>query len=120
MRPVTSGLTFAIIAFALTKAGGRTPDDNQPTAQPLVFFRAIELPRVEGRMDHLTLNGAGDELFVAALGNDTVEVVFNGSGLATKRPAECQRQAARPYGVDSTNLLPSGSWKIAAVPQSAF
>ncbi len=47
-----------------------------PSAQePLRFLRAIELPRVEGRIDHLALDPAGEKLFVAALGNNTVEVV---------------------------------------------
>jgi DNA-binding beta-propeller fold protein YncE len=41
----------------------------------LAFVRAIELPRVEGRIDHLALNAAGDRLFIAALENDSVEVV---------------------------------------------
>ena len=55
-----------------------------PSAQePLRLLRAIELPRVEGRIDHLALDPAGQKLFVAALGNNTVEVVDvkNGSHL---------------------------------------
>lgn len=43
--------------------------------EPLHFIRAIELPHVEGRIDHLALDSTGAMLFVAALGNDTVEVV---------------------------------------------
>jgi YVTN family beta-propeller protein len=43
--------------------------------EPLRFLRAVELPRVEGRIDHLALDLAGQKLFVAALGNNTVEVV---------------------------------------------
>ena len=43
--------------------------------EPLRMLRAIELPHVEGRIDHLALDGAGLKLFVAALGNNTVEVV---------------------------------------------
>lgn len=39
------------------------------------MVRAIELPEVEGRIDHLALNGTGQRLFVAALGNNTVEVI---------------------------------------------
>ncbi|PYR89422.1 MAG: hypothetical protein DMF84_24685 [Acidobacteria bacterium] len=51
--------------------------------EPLRMIRAIELPRVEGRIDHLALDGTGEKLFVAALGNNTVEVVDvkNGSHL---------------------------------------
>jgi DNA-binding beta-propeller fold protein YncE len=47
------------------------------------MVRAIELPRVEGRIDHLALDSTGEKLFVAALGNNTVEVldVKNGTHL---------------------------------------
>src|SRR5919197_1237694 len=43
--------------------------------EPLGLLSSIELPRVEGRIDHLAFDGAGQRLFVAALGNNTVEVV---------------------------------------------
>ena len=43
--------------------------------EPLTLARAIELPHVEGRIDHLALDSTGERLFVAALGNNTVEVV---------------------------------------------
>jgi hypothetical protein len=43
--------------------------------ESLRFLRAVELPRVEGRIDHLALDLTGQKLFVAALGNNTVEVV---------------------------------------------
>jgi hypothetical protein len=37
------------------------------------MVRAIELPGVEGRIDHFALDSTGERLFVAALGNNTVE-----------------------------------------------
>jgi DNA-binding beta-propeller fold protein YncE len=43
--------------------------------QPLVPVTSIELPRVEGRIDHLAFDAATQRLFVAALGNNTVEVL---------------------------------------------
>src|SRR2546425_12602759 len=43
--------------------------------KPLGLVRSIELPRVEGRIDHLAFDAAGQRLFVAALGNNTVEVL---------------------------------------------
>jgi DNA-binding beta-propeller fold protein YncE len=43
--------------------------------QPLVPAGAIELPGVEGRIDHLAFAPTARQLFVAALGNNTVEVV---------------------------------------------
>ena len=49
----------------------------QPTSaqRPLTLTATIELPRVEGRIDHLSFDAASQRLFVAALGNNTVEVV---------------------------------------------
>ena len=43
--------------------------------EPLRFSGAIELPRVDGRIDHLAFDAAAQRLFVAALGNNTVEVL---------------------------------------------
>ena len=42
---------------------------------PLVLTQSIDLPAVEGRIDHLALDTARHQLFVAALGNNTVEVL---------------------------------------------
>lgn len=43
--------------------------------EPLKFVRAIELPGVEGRIDHLAYDASTQRLYVAALGNNTVEVI---------------------------------------------
>src|SRR6266516_1872992 len=42
---------------------------------PLKLTKTIALPGVEGRIDHLAFDAAGERLFVCALGNNTVEVV---------------------------------------------
>jgi DNA-binding beta-propeller fold protein YncE len=42
---------------------------------PLTLKKAISLDKVTGRIDHMAVDVAGERLFVAALGNDTVEVV---------------------------------------------
>jgi hypothetical protein len=42
---------------------------------PLQLVQTIPLPNVEGRIDHLTVDLKSQRLFVAALGNNTVEVV---------------------------------------------
>jgi DNA-binding beta-propeller fold protein YncE len=42
---------------------------------PLELKQTIALRGVEGRIDHLTYDAAGERLFVCALGNNTVEVV---------------------------------------------
>jgi YVTN family beta-propeller protein len=42
---------------------------------PLTLVGTIALPGVEGRFDHLAVDTAGQRLYVAALGNNTVEVL---------------------------------------------
>jgi len=45
------------------------------TAVPLKLTQTIALPGVEGRIDHVAFDAAGERLFVCALGNNTVEVI---------------------------------------------
>jgi hypothetical protein len=45
------------------------------TAQPLQLEKTIELPDVQGRIDHLSIDVKGQRLFVSALGNNTVEII---------------------------------------------
>src|SRR2546425_7518659 len=40
---------------------------------PLKLVKTIPLPDVKGRIDHLAIDSKGKRLFVAALGNNTVE-----------------------------------------------
>jgi YVTN family beta-propeller protein len=52
-------------------------------AEPVVGLRqvaAIPLPGVEGRFDHFAVDVKGERLFVAALGNNTVEVIDTRNG----------------------------------------
>jgi DNA-binding beta-propeller fold protein YncE len=64
MRAMLAATMTALIAFQ--SASGQ---------DPLSLVRTIDLPRVEGRIDHLAIDTAAQRLFVAALGNNTVEVV---------------------------------------------
>ena len=43
--------------------------------QPLHLEKTIELPDVQGRIDHLSIDVKGQRLFVSALGNNTVEII---------------------------------------------
>jgi YVTN family beta-propeller protein len=52
--------------------------------QPLVLVTAIPLPSVQGRIDHLAFDMARQRLFVAALGNDTVEVIDTSKAIHLK------------------------------------
>src|SRR5215212_9026830 len=55
---------FALMLFQTTSAPA-----------PLNLVATIELPAVEGRIDHLAVDAASQRLYVAALGNNTVEVI---------------------------------------------
>jgi DNA-binding beta-propeller fold protein YncE len=57
---------------------------QSPSKPPLMLVHSIALPRVEGRIDHLALDAAGGKLFVAALGNNTVEVIDVKNGVHLK------------------------------------
>lgn len=76
MRALLS--TAAVLFLAMQSGASR---------EPLRMVRAIELPRVEGRIDHLALDGARLRLFVAALGNNTVEVIDLKAGVHIKSVA---------------------------------
>ena len=49
--------------------------------EQLTLIRSIELPHVEGRIDHLAFDAATQRLYVAALGNNTVEVLDVSTGI---------------------------------------
>jgi YVTN family beta-propeller protein len=51
----------------------------------LKLVQTISLPGVEGRIDHFALDAKGKRLFVAALGNNTVEVVDLAAGKVIQR-----------------------------------
>jgi YVTN family beta-propeller protein len=70
MKRVTVGvlLLAAVGLFPIVRA--------QPKANELFRLESsILLPDVHGRIDHMSIDLAGNQLFVAALENDTVEVI---------------------------------------------
>lgn len=51
--------------------------------EPLKLERKIELPDVQGRIDHMSIDVKGQRLFVSALGNNTIEVIDLKAGKRT-------------------------------------
>lgn len=49
-------------------------------SEPLILSQTIELPNVNGRIDHLAADLTTGRIFVAALGNNTVEVIDGRAG----------------------------------------
>ncbi len=62
---------------------------------PLRLVQKIPLPDVNGRIDHMALDLAGQRLFVAALGNNTLEVI----DVKTGRRIESVAGFREPQGV---------------------
>jgi DNA-binding beta-propeller fold protein YncE len=85
---------------ALPPAGGGAPEALRPV-------QTIELPNVEGRIDHFALDAKGNRLFVAALGNNTIEVI----DLAAGRWVRSISPISNPQGVA---FVPDGGGRLAA------
>jgi DNA-binding beta-propeller fold protein YncE len=77
-------LTAPLLAFA-ARAGD----------SPLVQVASIPLPGVQGRIDHLAVDLRSQRLYVAALGNNTVEVL----GLRTNRHESSVAGFKEPQGI---------------------
>jgi len=71
-----------LVLFLLTGIFCVKPTQAQ-TADPLHLVQPVPLPGVEGRIDHLAVDLKGQRLFIAALGNNTVEVVDLRAGKRT-------------------------------------
>jgi DNA-binding beta-propeller fold protein YncE len=72
---------------------GLTGQTQELSALKLV--RTIPLPGVKGRFDHFALDAKGRRLFVAALGNNTLEVLDLSAGKRLQSIGGC----AKPQGV---------------------
>lgn len=53
---------------------------SQQGSQPLKLVQKIPLPAVKGRIDHISVDVKGKRLFLAALGNGTMEVIDLAAG----------------------------------------
>ena len=69
------GLSFLFLGAALA---------HSQSNSPLRLEKTISLPGVRGRIDHMSFDLAHGRLFVAALGNDTVEVIDTERGKVLK------------------------------------
>ena len=65
------------------------------SVQPLRLEKTIELPDVQGRIDHMSIDVKGERLFVSALGNNTLEIVDLKAGKKT----DTIGQLKEPQGV---------------------
>ena len=83
MKPVI--FAGVVLGMASIGAGGA----------PLELVATIAMPGVKGRIDHFAVDLKGHRLFVAALGNDTVEVIDT----AANRHAKSLTGFGEPQGI---------------------
>jgi hypothetical protein len=68
-------MTIFALALCVPLLAPRAEPTQTSEPKPLELEATIPLPDVAGRIDHLALDAAREHLFVAALGNDTLELV---------------------------------------------
>ncbi len=74
-------MLISILVMSLTACQIKKPIPGAVSPKPansngiLRLIQTVALPNVEGRIDHLSIDIKGQRLFVAALGNNTVEVI---------------------------------------------
>ncbi len=73
-------------------------------AAPLELAATIPMPGVKGRIDHFAVDVKGHRLFVAALGNNTVEVL----DIAAKRHVRSIAGFGEPQGLFRPESRPLG------------
>jgi YVTN family beta-propeller protein len=99
-----------LIIFLLSMVLSCTSQAGNTKVQDLLKSgKAISLPGVKGRIDHFTLNEKKDILFVAALGNNSVEVI----DLKTGKVIHSIKDLEEPQGVvyipeNNTLIVASG------------
>jgi len=98
-----------------------TTPHAEPGAGPLRLTKTIPLPNVEGRIDHMDVDAKGQRLFIAALGNNTVEVV----DLQTGTRIQSLRGFSEPQGIryltaSNTLVVANGGSGVIAFLDASF
>ena len=80
LRPLSLSLALSLVVALVAVLVSPLARAAPPQPQPLVDVQVIALPGVVRRIDHLAVDAPGKRLFVAALGNGTLEVLDVGAG----------------------------------------
>jgi DNA-binding beta-propeller fold protein YncE len=101
-------LPWRAVAYSLVTALTSLMHTGPALAQaraPLELVQTIALPDVRGRIDHLDIDLDGERLFVAALGNDTVEVIDLRAGQRSARLEHLQEPQGVAYVPEGKHLF---------------
>jgi DNA-binding beta-propeller fold protein YncE len=97
MRTSSAVFLTVLVLVSATVAMGQ--------AAPLKLEQTIELPDVQGRIDHMSIDIAGQRLFVSALGNNTLEVVDLKAGKRAHTISELKEPQGALYIADKNRLF---------------
>src|SRR5947209_8044402 len=86
-------LLIAAAAFGCSSQTTNTPQTSETSV--LRQEQSIQLPNVEGRIDHMAIDSQSGRLFIAALGNNTLEVI----DLKASKVADEIKDLKEPQGV---------------------
>jgi len=75
-----SYVLYLLLLFSFTSCKGQKPFGTEH----LKLEKVIEMPEVSGRIDHMAVNLKDKVLYVAALGNNSVEVIDLNKGAVTR------------------------------------
>src|SRR5215210_5377215 len=100
-------IAVAVVGCASQTSTTSQPDETSPTGgtTALEQEQAIALPNVAGRIDHMALDPEGARLFVAALGNNTLEVVDLKAGKVTDEIKGLKEPQGVAYVPEDNKLL---------------
>lgn len=90
MKKMKSSQLF--LAFLFLTIGCSTLSQNKNI---LTRLNTIELPNVEGRIDHMSIDIKSGRLFIAALGNGSIEII----DLKTKKDIASLKGLEEPQGI---------------------
>ncbi len=95
-------LPIGVIVSALGVCSAQAP------APVLHLDREIAFPGVQGRIDHMAADVAGKRLFVAALGNNTVEVIDLAQGKVTGEIKDLKEPQGIAYVAENNTVYVAG------------
>jgi DNA-binding beta-propeller fold protein YncE len=90
---VSFGITLVMVLFFLQCCSGQVKKNNSKAS--LLLNSVIPLPNVKGRIDHMVFDKKRNLIYVAALGNNTVEIV----DLKTKKVVHTIKDFNEPQGI---------------------
>jgi YVTN family beta-propeller protein len=97
-------LSAIVVATLLMVGCSSHAEGKAEDSKLLTQVQTIALDGVEGRIDHFALDAKGKRLFVAALGNNTVEVVDLAAGKVTQRVKSLSAPQGIAFAPDSNRL----------------